>query len=184
MSHLWADRARRSASSMTRYRSFEASVDGFRYSTDRESLLSGPAPKVQNYPRATPEHLVGDPDHASFDDVPPAFRVAVPEERGHPFVGRQAEDAALLRDPSCEGRLARTWQARREVENRGGTHALDSGSRTSHEAMRFAAVGLAAAVEADVAVGQELVGESWVVEAVVVPVAGESAVGEVGVAAF
>ena len=74
--------------------------------TNCVALVGCPAAEVEDNGRAAAKYLVGDPDHAPFEDVSPSVRFAVAEERRHPFVGRQAQDAVLVRDLTRYGRLA------------------------------------------------------------------------------
>src|SRR5680860_1241609 len=60
---------------------------------------------------------------------PPTRSVAVPEQRCHPLVRGQSEDAQLIRDPTRQRRLTRTRQSHRQVEHRRRVHARHFHSR-------------------------------------------------------
>ncbi|WP_346385056.1 hypothetical protein [Nocardioides sp.] len=118
----------------------EPGAYGFRDGPDRKSLLRRPAPEVEDDGAAADEDLVGDPDHAAFKDVPSTVGVAVPEQRGHPLVRSQAKDAVLIRDPTSQRRLARTWQPHSQIQDRHRVHAPNSHSGDDPDANHFSGV--------------------------------------------
>jgi len=58
----------------------EARPGGFSDDPDRVTLIGGPASEVEYHRGAALQDLMGNPEHASFEDVPATVRVAVVEE--------------------------------------------------------------------------------------------------------